>query len=326
MMTENIRPMRVGVIGTGKHGSRYAHHLVHDIPGLLLQAVSRRSAKGAVQAGQWQCRYHRDWQGLVVADDVDAVISVVPPALNKDIALACAKAQKPLLLEKPLAGSLEDARFIERLSRHEGLHLMVGHTLRYNAVVGILKTELPNLGPMFSFAANQRLEPATLEWLHAPELAGAGVSFHTAVHVFDALRLITGREIVRVSAVTRCHGKNPLEDLLAVLLEMEDGVVGTVDCSKVGHARSGSFQFVGEKGQLWGDHIYNRVTKVKGQALSDLSPKHQVHTIMPLLGDFQKFLRGAPNPIPAKEGLAAVQICEACLKSARDGRWVGVTP
>ena len=82
--------MRVGLIGTGKHGSRYARHIVQDIDGLELGAVSRRSQEGREQAAQWQCDWFPHWQDLVADDRVEAVISAVPPALNLEIARSCA--------------------------------------------------------------------------------------------------------------------------------------------------------------------------------------------------------------------------------------------
>ena len=50
------RPWRVGILGTGKHGSRYARHVVDDVEGLELVAISRRSAEGRAQAAGWNCR------------------------------------------------------------------------------------------------------------------------------------------------------------------------------------------------------------------------------------------------------------------------------
>lgn len=325
-MTGKSKPsiLRVGVIGTGKHGSRYANHLVRDIPGMELSAISRRSAaKGAGQAKKWGCSFYTDWMDLIASSDVDCVVAAVPPTMNLAIAKECARVSKPVLIEKPLAGSLEDAHRIVSLESETGLQLTTGQTLRYNAVVQALKQNIGQVGTLHTFSANQRLEPSTLQWHEDPSLAGAGVSFHTAVHVFDALRYITGLEVGKVAAVTRSKGDKQLEDVLAVLLEMDNGVVGTVDCSKVGHARSGLFEFVGDKCQLLGEQIYNKCTKIEQQKITDLSPVEPVSTIVPLLCEWEQYLhRQAPNPVPGIEGLASVRICEACLEAARLQQWV----
>jgi predicted dehydrogenase len=282
--------MRVGIIGTGRHGSRYANHIVSDIDGLELAAISRRSAEGKAQAARWQCRLYNDWQQLVTDPCVEAVIGVVPPALNLDIARSCAAAGKPLLLEKPLAHTAAAAAAITALYNSCNLLLTTGQTLRYNQVIQLFKQELSAMGTLYSFSANQRLEPSTIGWHEQPALAGAGVSFHTAVHVFDALRFITGLEIKRVMAVTGSHCNAVLEDLLLVLVEMENNVIGTVDCSKVSPARSGRFEFVCSQGQLTGDQVHNTCTRVVGMDKTPVDCGEPVGTLIPLLRDWQRFL------------------------------------
>ncbi|MDH3328879.1 MAG: Gfo/Idh/MocA family oxidoreductase [Desulfobulbaceae bacterium] len=317
--------MRIGVIGTGRHGSRYASHIVNDIDGLELAAICRRSDEGEEQAKEWDCTLYRDWQDLVSDCNVEAVIAVAPPVLNGAIARKCAAEGKSLLVEKPLAVSIAAAAEIVDLFSGRNLPLTVGHTLRYNQVIQAMRNELPSIGTLFSFSANQRLEPSTLAWHDDPGLAGAGVSFHTAVHVFDALRFITGLEVKRLIAVTHRQHNQYMEDLLAVLVEMEENVIGTIDCSKVGHARSGRFEFVGYDGQLHGDQVHNTIEKITVSQVEKYESCAPVSTIIPLLEDWRKYLAGeGSNPVSGVDGLQAVRLCEACLESARIGSWVNL--
>lgn len=320
-----MRGLGVGIIGSGRHGSRYANHVVRDVAGLRLAAISRRSPQGADQAAAWRCVWHPDWHDLIVDQRVEAVIAVVPPALNLEIAKCCAAEGKPLLVEKPLAASSAAAAALVELYAGRGLPLTTGQTLRYNPVVRKLREQLPIIGNLYSFAANQRLEPSPLAWHAEPGLAGAGVSFHTAVHVFDALRWITGLEVRRLMAVCRRRHNALLEDLLAVLVEMDGEVVGAMDCSKVGHARTGRFEFVGGDGQLHGDQVHGTLELVRGSTVTRLQPGEALNTIVPLLRDWQAFLTGrGGNPVTGADGLAAVRLCEACLESSRTERWVPV--
>ncbi len=317
--------MRIGIIGTGKHGSRYANHLINDVEGLELVAISRRSSALTEQAAGWNCAGYRHWQELVAEKQVEAVISVTPPALNLEIARACVQAGKPLLIEKPLAVSTWQAQEIVDLFTEAELPLTVGHTLRFNQVIGLFRKTLMEIGELYSFSANQRLEPSSIAWHEQPELAGGGVSFHTAVHVFDALSFITGFSVQRVMAVIDQHHNSSLEDLLLVLVELENGVKGTVDCSKIGSARSGRFEFVGRHGQLVGDQVHNYCEKIDHTSQIILEPGEVVSTIIHLLRDWRDFLAGEKeNPVPGRDGLHAVQCCQACLESAATGKWVEV--
>ncbi len=318
-------PLRVGIIGTGKHGSRYAGHVVHDIETMTLRAISRRSEVGKEQAGKWQCAYYKDWRKLIEDEQIDCVVAAVPPTLNLEIATLCAHHNKPVLIEKPLAGSLADAQKIVELATQKGLTLTVGQTLRYNSVIQKLKEQLSQIGMLHTFSANQRLEPTTQAWHEDPEQAGAGVSFHTAVHVFDALSYITGLKVKRVAAITRNCRHHPLEDIFTALVELENGVVGTVDCSKIGNARSGRFEFVGEACQLHGEQIYNKCFVLHGQERTDFTLDKAVNTIVPLLRQWGSYLLGeGENPVSGQEGLQSVMACEASLQAARENRWVNL--
>ena len=314
--------IRVGLIGAGRHGSRYAAHILRDMEGMTLAAMARRSEQGQDQARDWGCRWFRDWRDLVADPGVDAVIGVVPPAHNPAIAAACSAAGKPLLLEKPMAADLAGAREILALWQQGKLRLTVGQTLRYNQVIRLFARQLPERGRLYSFTANQRLEPSTLAWHEDPSQAGAGVSFHTAVHVFDALRFITGREIRRVMARTGQHHNGSLEDLLVAMVEMESGILGLVDCSKISPARSGRFEFVTDQGQLAGDQVHSVCHWISGRTVTPLDPGPPVPTIRLLLADWQRYLGDeGDNPVPPPDGFAAVAACAACLASARDNTW-----
>ncbi len=59
--------MRIGIIGTGRHGSRYANHIVNDCQQLQLAAIARRSEEGRQQAESWGAEYLEDWQALVAS-------------------------------------------------------------------------------------------------------------------------------------------------------------------------------------------------------------------------------------------------------------------
>jgi predicted dehydrogenase len=317
--------MKIGIIGTGRHGSRYVGHIMKDVPGMELVAISRRSAAGLEQARKWHVRYYADWHDLVHDPQVEAVISVTPPAVNLAIARYCAVLRKPLLVEKPLAADSRSGAEMVALFKDADLPLTVGQTLRYNSIIQGLRRNLAKVGHLFSFSASHRLEPSSLPWMEDAATAGAGVILHTAVHMFDALRYITGLEIRRVRA-SRYQIHNPnLEDLFTAQVEMADGVVGTVDSSKIGKGRTGRYEFVGLDGELHGDQVHGRLEFIQGADIMPVSHAPLTPTIVPLLNDWLAFLKGqAANPVSGEEGLASLSVCDACLRAARLGEWVEV--
>ncbi len=320
-----MRRWRIGIIGTGRHGSRYANHIFSDCREIAeLSAICRRSqASGREQAGQWQTTYHTDWQQLIIDPRVEAVICVTTPSLNPKIAASCLKHRKPLLIEKPLAVDALAARTMVDSFAEAKLPLTVGQTLRYNPIILGLRQSLTRAGRLFSFAATHHLEPSTLPWLENPEQAGGGVIFHTAIHVFDALRFITGHEVVRVRASSLMIHNARLEDLFSAQIEMSNGMIGVVTAGKVGQARLGRYEFMGERGQIQGDQVHGLLEMVEGMQITPLPHAPLGPTILPLLNDWLACLCGErDNPIPGEEGLAAVRVCEACRESTASGGWV----
>ncbi len=315
--------LSVGIIGTGIHGSRYARHIREDLPEIGLTAISRRSKDGMRQAEEWGCRLHADWRDLVEDSGVEAVIAVTTPDLNPAIAAACARAGKPLLMEKPLAVQPEAGEEMLAVMEAAGQPFTVAQTLRYNGVILALRRELGRAGRLHAFSANQRLERSSHPWLEIPEVAGGGVILHTAVHLFDALRFITGREVLAVRAQSRRRYNPGLEDLLLATLELDGDLIGNVDAGKVSPAREGRYTFIGEEGQLQGDQIHGELSFQRGLEREPIALEPDGPTLVPLLADWRRHLRDeGPNPIPAQEGLAAVRICEACRISAEENREV----
>ncbi|MCD6387785.1 MAG: Gfo/Idh/MocA family oxidoreductase [Desulfobulbaceae bacterium] len=320
-----MKKIKVAIIGTGKHGSRYAGHIVQDMSEMELTGISRRSSEGKKQAKEWNTRYFPDWQEMVSDPDVDAVISVTPPSLNLEIAERCCEAGKNLLIEKPLAINSKSAEKIIHLFQNSGLYLTVGHTLRYNSVLQALKKYLPMTGDLYAITASQRLEPSTLGWHEDPAQAGGGVVLQTAVHLFDGIRFITGHEFGKIRAATYRNHNAILEDLFTAQFEMNNHVAGIIEASKVGRGRSARYEFIGSKGQLHGDHVHGSLEFISGTKIKKIEIDPPGATIVPLLVDWLNYLRNAgENPIPAKEGLAAVRICESCYRSVQSGNWAKI--
>jgi predicted dehydrogenase len=79
-----MKRLRLGLIGAGKHGSRYAKHIVEDFPQAELAAVCRRDRQeGEKLAASYGCPFYTDYRSLLTNAHIDAVAVVVPPTLPK---------------------------------------------------------------------------------------------------------------------------------------------------------------------------------------------------------------------------------------------------
>lgn len=314
--------IRIGLIGAGKHGSRYALHIVRDLPDLRLVALARRDAEaGRQQAAEYGCRAYRDYREMIAAPDVDAVLAVVPPTLHPEIVEAAAAERKPVLLEKPAAVSVEAGLPMLRATRAAGIPVMVAQTLRYNGVVGALLQARDRIGPVHALRIAQYLEPSRPGWIDEPAVSGGGVTLHTGIHSFDLLRVLSGLEAERVVCEMSRVGTLNTEDNFSAVVRLRGGTLASIAASRATESRGGALELVGERGQLIGDHALNFVQLVQGLTSTPLAVPPPVSTVLEVLKDFAAALRrGGPMPIALDEGLRAVALAAACYRSAQSQR------
>jgi predicted dehydrogenase len=314
--------LRIGLIGTGKHGGRYADHLVTDLGGeAQLVVLCRRDPEaGAAAARRYGCRFTPNIDEAATAPDVDAIVAVVPPTLNATICEKAAAAGKAILLEKPMAPTLAAAQRIGEVLRRHPVPFMVAHTLRFNAVVRALRDRLADVAPLVSAHLSQRFEPSRLAWLDDPGVSGGGIIIHTGVHSFDLLRFLTGLEAESVWCRAWQRHTYATEDNFSALLALGEGVQATVTGSRSTEGRSGLIELVGERGQLVGDHTLHVGYLIRDRARMPLDLAPEAHTVLETLRAFTHSIQGRMHPpIGWRDGAAAVAVAEACYRSAAAG-------
>jgi predicted dehydrogenase len=319
--------VRFGLIGLGRHGMRYARHLMHDIDGAELYAVCRQDpARGAAFAREHNVRYYREYLDVLSDPKVDAVVVVTPPHLNERICTTALSAGKAVLVEKPLACNTREAiNIVETVSRTGGL-LMINHTLRFNSVVRALEEHIDEVGAIHTISMCQRLEPPEREWMDDFSLAGGGAILHTGVHMFDLLRHLSGDEVRRVYCETDRIFYEELEDMFVATLRLRRSKIRCVlDAARYTGGRSGRIEIVGEQGQLMGDHVHGYGMIIRGRTPTPLDIPPPVNTIEQALRAFlHAFLHDEAPPITALDGFQSIEIAEACYYSASSGDAVDI--
>ena len=322
-----MKTLRMGLIGAGKHGVRYAQHIQDDVATADLVALCRRDhTEGQKLAHQYHCQYYSSYEQLVEDPHIDALVIVVPPYLHGPIVEAACRAQKPLLIEKPFAVSVAEAqRMIQLLAAHS-VRCMIGQTLRFNGVVQTLKRHLPEIAPLHALYLSQRFEPSPLGWLDDPAKSGGGIALHTGVHSFDLLRFLSGHEVTQAQCQTNTIFTHDTEDNFLMHGRTDDPLLTVqVAGSRSTQGRSGLVEITGENGQLVGDHVHNFAYLIKGRERTPLAVPPSAATVRETLQAFVTALQHATEfPITAQDGLRAVAIAEACYRSARTNQPVRV--
>jgi predicted dehydrogenase len=308
---------RIGVIGAGAHGTRYLRHALRDVPGMTATALCRRQeTEGRKLATEFSCRYHRAPETLVADPDVDGVVVCTPPSSHFAIAKTVLTAGKPLLIEKPMTGTLGQAEQLAALDAASAHPLMVGQALRWNPVIGKVRELLPQLGRIHLVRIAQRLAPTNLAWQrNLAETVGGSVLL-TGVHIIDMARFLTGAEFVSVDS-RQANLLNPVaEDIFLARAIMSDGCWVNMEVSKYTQSRAGWLEVVGEEGQIQADYLDRGVIlRLRGDEerydLSGTAP-----TLPPLLHDWLDSVRtGKPPPVTVQDGLATLKVVDACYRS-----------
>lgn len=314
-------PLGFGLIGLGQHGARYARHLLKDVSNARLVAVCRKNRRlGSDFARKYGLKYYPDYRDLIADPEVQALAVVTTPNLNEEICRSAAQAEKHILLEKPMARNVAEAARIKEEADKAGIMLMMGHTLRFNSVIQELKRRKKDIGPLHTISINQRAEAFNLPWQDNHAVAGGGAILHMGIHMFDLIRHLSGDEVERVYCETARVCNKYLEDHFIVALHLKSGVKVVADCGRYTAGRSGQVCLVGERGQLQGDHILHSLELLVRREAVLLPLPPPAHTVREALRAFVgAILSHHEPPITAADGLAAMQISEACYRSADTG-------
>ena len=319
----------LGIIGVGRHGSRYAGHAARDIDGLRLAAVSRRdSAAGRTFADELGASFYASPFDLIKDTSVDAVAIVTAPYLIEDLANAVMDEGKALIIEKPVALNLETGRrLLDRIEQTQ-THCLVGHTLRFNTVCRALRNEIPTLGRLDTMIFSQRFPPQLhLDWLDTPSQSGGGNILHTGVHCFDLIRFLSGQNPVSVHCRTRRIYTQNTEDDFTAQIELDGSATAIVACARTTQSRNGLIEFVGENGQLVGDHVHNTLYRIDAGGTQDLALESPRHTVLETLKSFQvRYQASEPPEITYEDGLFSIATASACYESAVEGGRNAVVP
>jgi len=176
-----------------------------------------------------------DWQTLVTAPEIDAVVVGTPNALHAPQALAALAAGKHVLVEKPMALTVAEGEAMTSAADRADRVLAVGHMWRFRDEVRALRSriaagELGRVVRTHGYGVHAAFGPAG--WFCDPALAGGGALIDMGVHAIDTARFLLGDpEPARVCAsIGTAFGGYAVDDDGLLLIDWEGGVRSIIEC------------------------------------------------------------------------------------------------
>lgn len=312
------RSLGIGLIGVGRHGSRYLRHLLHDVEGAHIAAVCRKRAGGELDASlPKQVPLYGDYRALIADLAVGAIVVVTHPTLCREICLEAVKAGKPILVEKPLAATAEDAEVMVRAAEQAKVMLMTAQTLRFDPTILKVREWLPRIGPLRSATMVSHIEAKSSTPASAQAFGHRGALLEIGIHLLDLVRFLSGDEVGEAQCTMEPAPQAGPEISASGRLQTKKGILCDLDIARTTTGRVARMEWIGRDGRINADWSSGLVTL----ALGESPPVEQVCPAQPTIqATLQAFIQavstGTPPPITGRDGLIAVEIAEACYRSA----------
>ena len=309
------RPVRVAVIGVGAmgyHHARILHQLQQQGEAELVAVADRDQKRAEKVAEEFHTKPYTDYH-KVIHEDPDAVTIALPTSLHAEAATYFAKNKIHILVEKPIADTIENAKKIIEAARENNVILMVGHVERFNPAVQKLREIIASgeLGEIVAISA-KRVGPLP------PRIKDVGVITDLAVHDIDVIRYITSAEITEVYARAR-NTINPtgLEDAAIIMLTLTNNAYAVIETNWLTPYKLRRLTVTGTKAIAELDYIKQTLNIYK----KDRRVEALIDREEPLkreLSHFIECVRTRKQPlVTGEDGLKALQVEIKAIESAR---------
>jgi UDP-N-acetylglucosamine 3-dehydrogenase len=303
----------MGVIGAGFWGRNHTRVLTELSNTRLIAVCDIDKSRAQELSSRYGVDWHYNADDLLQRSDIDGVCICTPTVTHAQIALKAISKGKHLLIEKPIAESVEAARKILEASKNKSLCIMPGFIERFNPGLKRLKSIVDDgfLGEVvLSFARRVG------RW---PERVGdVGVIKDSAIHDIDLMRHLFKEEPISIYARAGSLGHR-FEDYAEIMLTFKGFRTGFVEANWLTPHKVRKLTLTGREAIAVMDFITQEIVLENVNEI--VTKKHEwVEPLKLELSHFADCIREGRDPdVTALDGLRALEICEAALASAQLG-------
>ena len=337
--TAPTKPLRYAVVGGGAMGANHCR-VVADLGGAeLVAVVDADELRACGAARRYGAVPFTSVDAMLEAARPDAVIVAVPTVHHLEVGMAVIDRGINVLIEKPIAFTVEEGEKLNAAAEAAGVLLAVGHVERFNPAVQQLKKRVAEgeLGRVFQLEARRQGPfPA--------RVGDVGVVIDLAVHDLDVMRDVTGSEVTRLTAETQRRIHSEHEDLLVGVLRFANGAVGQLTINWLTPTKIRKLIVSGDRGMFEVNYLTQDLIYFENAQAADVPGWSTMHVLRgvsegvmtryvvnkrePLLMEHEAFLAACRDPqergrvVSGRDGIAALQLATSLVHAGATGEVV----
>jgi predicted dehydrogenase len=346
-----MNPVRIAVAGAGLIGRAHIERAVAD-DSVVLSAIVDPGPAGPALAAAHGVPLYESLAELLAADKPDGVVLATPNQLHVEGALECIDAGVPVLVEKPIADSVEGGEKIVEASRRANVPVLTGHHRQHSPIMAAAREIIQSgkLGKIVGVVGTAIFYKPDLYfddnggWRRKP---GGGPMMLNLIHEVNQLESLVG-DIVTVQAVSSNATRAfPVEDTAAMVFQFANGALGTFLLSDTA-ASAKSWEHTSQENTeypTYGDEDSYHIAGTLG-SLSIPTMRLKTYDAVPSwwtpfvesienvgrtdplsnqMANFAAVIRGEARPVVSGEaGLKSLRVVNAVREAARTGERVTV--
>ncbi|NYB51202.1 MAG: Gfo/Idh/MocA family oxidoreductase [Methanobacteriaceae archaeon] len=308
-----MNKVNVGVIGVGAMGHNHVRVYTRLKNANLLAVSDLMKGTLAEVSKKYNTVGFVDYDNILKMPEIDAVSVCVPTTYHHEVVMSAIEQGKHVLVEKPIAFTLKEAKDMVRAARKQGVKLATGHVERFNPAVleakKLLREKL--IGEVVSVSA-KRVGP------FPPRIKDVGVTIDLAIHEVDVMAYLMDSPVSRVYAhVGSRLEKCEFEDHAEIMMEFYNQATGMLEVNWLTPYKKRQLEVTGTDGIISLDYIDQNVEVYGKNARKVRVPHHE-----PLMEELDSFLNAIildeKPKITGEDGIHALKTVLAAMKSARE--------
>ena len=260
-----------------------------------------------------------DYDNILQIDDIELVNICVPTVFHHDVVMNAIEAGKNVLVEKPIASKLSEAKEMIDAAKDADVTLATGHVERFNPAVRVAKDLIDSgeIGEIVT-ANSKRLGP------YPPRIRDVGVAIDLAIHDIDIFNYLFDSKANTVYANMSSKLKNcEFEDHAEIMTKYDSGVLSILETNWLTPYKKRQLNITGIDGIISVDYGNQTVTLYKE---NNQVEEVKVENKEPLKEELRSFVNCVQNntrpEVSGEDGYEALRIVDAAMTSSKDKRLV----